>query len=344
MALPDGNFGGLYTDFQMTVKVTVTKLCYYSRMRTPILLCLLWVTASIAFAQKRNADAMPNEFVLGRHTFFDFGPPFNYYDLFVVRDTGNGVSIENILLTPSEGSCQPAKIEIRSALVKGSVASLLSGNPCTIPDKKLHRELKRCKHCPVFSGADVAMELQCGSGTRIIRSAVLDRDWFDQHPGTPQHTLQTMELLAKLEQATGPGPLDKPVFPVSGETKLDDVAAGKYDALFQTARPSEIYRAAQKTPHWEPVRLVSSLPMQPQTYIEPEYPQMARIAHIEGTALLKLQIGPAGDVTSSVCTGAHPILCASAKDAASKWKFPTEILNRKVDATLRFTWNCGEQN
>ena len=66
MRLPDGNFGGLYTDFQMTVKVTVTKLCYYSRMRTPILLCLLWVTASIAFAQKRNADAMPNEFVLGR--------------------------------------------------------------------------------------------------------------------------------------------------------------------------------------------------------------------------------------------------------------------------------------
>lgn len=295
---------------------------------------------------------MPNKFVLGRRTFFDFGPPFNYYDLFVVRDTGDGVSIENILLTPNEGSCQPAKIEIRSAQVKGSVASLLSGNPCTIPDKKLHRELKRCKHCLVFSGADVAMEVQCGSGTRIIRSAVLDRDLFGQHPGTPQHTLQTMELLANLEQATGPGPLDKPVFPVSGETKLDqpsspasqEIAAGKYDALFQTARLSEIFRAAQKTPHREPVRLVSSLPMQPETYVEPEYPQMARIAHIEGTVLLKLQIGPAGDVTSSVCTGAHPILCASAKDAASKWKFPTDILNRKVDASLKFTWNCGEQN
>ena len=86
------------------------------------------------------------------------------------------------------------------------------------------------------------------------------------------------------------------------------------------------------------------MPEQPTIYIEPEYPQMARIAHIEGTAVIKLNVTPAGDVTSSVCTGAHPILCASAKDAASKWKFPVDTSNREIGATLKFTWNCKEQN
>jgi hypothetical protein len=177
-------------------------------MRAPILLSLLCAMVTIAFAQERKTATAPNEFILGHRTFIDVGPPFNYYDLFVVRAIEDGASIEEIALTPNEGSClYPAKIEIRSAVVKDSVASLLNGNPCDIPEKKLRRELKRCKHCLVFSGADVAMEVQCRANTRIIRSTILDRDWFDHHPDTPQHTSQTMELLAKLEKATGPEPI-----------------------------------------------------------------------------------------------------------------------------------------
>ena len=230
--------------------------CYYSPMRRQAFICAVLLSGTLAFSKDQKTLALPDQFEIGRHTFLDFGPPFDYYELFLVRPMGNAASIEKIMLAPAGNACmQPAKIEIASAVAKESVASLLSSNPCAIPERALRRELKRRKKYLVFSGANIAMQVQCGSDTRIIRSDVLDREWFDTNPGTPKHTSQTMELLAKLDQASGPSPLDKPVFPVSETPKtdtpsspmLDDIAAGKYDSLFKDApsKPSEVYRSAQ---------------------------------------------------------------------------------------------------
>jgi TonB family protein len=296
---------------------------------------------------------MPDRFEIGRRTFFDFGPPFNYYEIFLVRPMQGGSLVEKIMLAEGGSCIAPGKLEVSSATLKEPVASLLDENPCAIPEKELHWELKRCKHCQTYSGADVAMQVQCEGHIRTIRSAVLEKDWFEEHPGTPKHTSRIMELLARLQQATGPGPLDQPIFQttqpagtgVPHSPALDELAAGKYDALFENApsKPSEIYRAIQKTTVMESIQLVSSVPLPPEIYTEPIYPQMARIAHIEGTVVLALVAGPNGEVTNLSCLEGAPILCASAKDAASKWRFGAGSSDREIKATLKFTSQCREQ-
>ena len=215
---------------------------------------------------RRPGPALPGQFEIGRHTFIDVGPPNDFYELFLVRPAAAGTSIERITLTPAADAClQPAKLEVASASLNESVATLLGKtNPCTIREKELRRELKRCKKCLVFSGANVQMRVQCGAKTHIIRSDILDKDMFDPAPNTPEHTSWTMQLLARLDNAVGPGVMERPIFPISEKEEpsatnsnseaLADVSSGKFDMLFQGApdKPSELYHAAQIRP---PLRL-----------------------------------------------------------------------------------------
>src|SRR5208337_202153 len=248
-------------------------------------------------AERPPATARPDHFEIGRHTFIDIGPPFDFYELFIVWATENGTSIERFTLTPPGAACMtPAKLETASATVSESVAALLgSTNPCAIPEKALQRELKRRREGLVFSGADVFMRVPCGTQTRLIRADILDRDMFDAAPNTPENTSWTMRLLGRLDQAIGgPGVLDKPIFSIPGAEELPakdldpetlrHLSAGDYDALFQGApdKPSDLYRAAQIHPPPPTVRLLRVVPTPPEVSALPEYPPLARLAHIEG--------------------------------------------------------------
>jgi hypothetical protein len=137
-------------------------------MRHRVIFCALLISGSAAFGQTRSAASPPpHQFEIGHRTFCDFGTLSDDYELFVVHPTVNGASIERIMLTPPVDSCtRRAKLEVASAAINESIASLLgSTNPCAIPEKEVHRELRRCKNCLVFSGADVAIEVECGSQT-----------------------------------------------------------------------------------------------------------------------------------------------------------------------------------
>jgi hypothetical protein len=86
-----------------------------------------------------SAAVQPGQFEIGRHTFFDCGPPFNFYEIFVVRPSPAGISVERITLTPPGQKCvAPAEVKAASASTSESVAQLLGDkNPCSIPEKAL---------------------------------------------------------------------------------------------------------------------------------------------------------------------------------------------------------------
>jgi hypothetical protein len=206
--------------------------------------------------------AQPDRFVIGRRTFFDMGPRSEFYEIFSVRATvGGGTLLERIQITPPADACiQPATVQFATSSMDASVADLLGRtNPCAIPQKDLRRELKRCRKCLVFSGADVAMQVQCGDQSRRLRMDILDRDMFDLHPATPEHTSWTIVLLGRLDQALGSTVTERPAFPLFETSQqppleaqsnplLEDLERGKFDALFDGAsdRPSELVRQAQK--------------------------------------------------------------------------------------------------
>ncbi len=324
-------------------------------MRCRALTCAVLLLCGPVFPRDRKADTqLPTQFEIGRQTFFDFGPPFNYYELLLVRPAVGGSSIDRTILTPAADVCtQPAQIETKSVLTNKSIATLLgTTNPCAISEKELRRELKRCKKCLVFSGVIVRMRVQCGTQARIIRSDILDKDMFDPAPNTPIHTSWTIQLLTRIDDAVGPGVMEKPVFSIPDQRRppqkgqnsavLDEVRAGKYDELFAGAsdKPSDLYVAAQSRPPAPTVRLLSSSPLQPEVFVQPSYPPIARTAKIKGLVTFMITIDQDGNATNFALENGHPMFRGAVEKAVSEWKFSKEAANQKIRASIEFALNC----
>lgn len=59
-----------------------------------------------------------------------------------------------------------------------------------------------------------------------------------------------------------------------------------------------------------------------KSYASPDYPEMARVSLLEGTVIVKVQVGTDGTVIQAVVIqSVHPILDAAAVDAARRCKF-----------------------
>jgi len=321
---------------------------------TLLLLVLISRLDLVGQGKQKPGPPMPTEFQIGRLTFFDFGPPNEYYELILVKGEANGTSVERVLLTPPGDAClQTAKIEASVAHLNQPVASLFGKtNPCSISQKDLNRELKRCKKCLTFSGVKVAMQVSCGGQDRIIRSDILDRDMFDAAPNTPPHTSWTMQLLQELDKALGPGAMDKPVFQMAESQSngadvapewTRDIASGKYDGLFASGdtRPSLLYRMAL-APAVEPtsVTLTRIAPEEAGSFRLPVYPPLAKVAHVQGDVEFSLEVDAYGRAKSIVLESGHPMLKPAVQDAVTKAKFDPEMNGRTVKGTISFRLNC----
>jgi hypothetical protein len=325
------------------------------RARSLAVLFFLLVSVPPARAQKHIDDRpFPDHFEIGRLTFFDFGPPSEFYEILTVRPDDGGSLATRIMLTPPGVACvAPANVESSSVHLNESVSALLGKtNPCMIPGKDLRRELKRCKHCMVFSGVDVTMHVPCGASARLIRSDILDRDMFDPSANTPEHTSWTMQLLGKLDQALGPGVLDKPMFPVTVEApnaELDskiqqELESGVFDELFPKAdqKPSALYRATQARIPPPSIYLVSSVPFEPLEFAAPGYPPLSRLTHTQGSVSFVLVLDSDGNPTEPVFTLGHPLLRPAVRNSVLTWKFPKEAGNSSIWATIQFDLKCAK--
>ena len=70
----------------------------------------------------------------------------------------------------------------------------------------------------------------------------------------------------------------------------------------------------------------------------PTYPQMARIAHIQGDVILQATIGKNGSIENLHAISGHPILIQAALDAVRQWKYKPYVLNGEpveVETTIR---------
>ncbi|HET8890976.1 MAG TPA: energy transducer TonB [Candidatus Angelobacter sp.] len=70
----------------------------------------------------------------------------------------------------------------------------------------------------------------------------------------------------------------------------------------------------------------------------PTYPQMARIAHIQGDVILQATISKSGVVENLRGVSGHPILIQAALDAVRQWKYKPYILNGEpveVETTIK---------
>jgi hypothetical protein len=313
--------------------------------------CIAIATMIVPFAFGQN---QPSQFAIARHTFFDFGPPNDFYELFLIRSADSGATVEKITLVPPTDSCfQPAKVEVAQASLHQTVSELLGKtDPCKIPEKELRREKKRCKKCLVFSGANVSMLAHCGTQSRTIRADILDRDMFDPGAHTPEHTSWTMKLLSQLDQAVGPSVMDRPAFPTFEEEgkshpvpeseTLHEIGSGKYDDLFAGApdKPSDLYRGAQSTPVVPSVRLVNSTPFYPENFIQPDFPPIAKLAHADGTVAFTVNVTSDGSAADFRVEGGSKLFFGVTEKAVNKWRFSPDAAGQTIHAVLEFITNC----
>lgn len=327
-------------------------------MRTLLLLCCaLFLCIPMCGQKKQKEVPRPKQFEMGVLTFFDFGPPNEYYSLYIVRPTEGGSKVERIILTPQADKCfAPARFERVGATLPESVDELLgTKNPCAIPEKDLKKELKRCKHCLTFSGANVTMQVNCGGERRLIRSDILDHDMFNPAVKTPENTSWTMQLLGKLERASGPGVMDRPVFaalqdrtpePMQDvdEGVLSTIAEGGFDGLFRSGslRLSDLFRQAQTAQIAHPIVTVKEIkPTPPEKQVMPAYPPITYLTHSEGTMTARFTL--LEDGTPNVLTlflMGNQLFKGVVQDALKNWKFPKEVGGQDAEVTFEFVLNC----
>lgn len=61
--------------------------------------------------------------------------------------------------------------------------------------------------------------------------------------------------------------------------------------------------------------------------VEPPYPQMAKIAHVQGDVVLQALISKQGTIENLRAVSGHPILIQAAMDAVKQWKYRPYMLN-----------------
>lgn len=325
-------------------------------MRTSVAICVASLVTVACVAQRhKGQEPRPTEVVIGRNSFIDIGPPFNYYDLTFLNADGEKTDVQRISLTPPTDACYPrAEVKLINVSLNEPLASVLQDtNPCTIPEKALKAELRRRKKGLVFSGMDVSIQVECSGGTRVIRADILDRDIFDQHPNPPLYTAWSRKLFEKLDQVTGDRPWDKPIFPVSQATSalpatslsaaLQAIADGKFDGIFGDApdRPSTLYRMAQNAPRQPFIELTSSEPARPAAYVEPVYPLIAKAARVHGSVEFHLSVGGDGSANEITIDSGPVMLRQAVSDAISKWKFSIDNFGKVVRGSVRFGLKCA---
>jgi TonB family protein len=323
-------------------------------LRAMVLAVLAILVPGIAGAQATQT-VFPSQVLLARHTYFDFGPPFDFYEVMSLKDEGSSTNVERILVTPAGDACvQPPSVEVKVVNVGKSLPEILQGkNPCDIPEKALRRELKRCKHCLNFSGVNVSLMVSCEGGDRRIRADILDADLFDRSTKTPTNTSWTMAVLSQIDGSLGPGVMDKPAFALGAPTleppkptdsgMLESLRDGKYDGLFDSEKKlSEIYRELLSPTRLPSVEIHGMTPAVPLSADLPPYPPIARVAHVEGDVSISFEVTPPGKVDGLSFVSGPEFLHRAVSDAVTKWRFAESAAAHHEEATVAFRLNCPQ--
>lgn len=75
--------------------------------------------------------------------------------------------------------------------------------------------------------------------------------------------------------------------------------------------------------------------------IEPQYPQMAKVAHIQGDVILAATISKSGTIENLHQVSGHPILVQAAMEAVKQWRYKPYLLNGEpveVETTIKVSF------
>lgn len=78
--------------------------------------------------------------------------------------------------------------------------------------------------------------------------------------------------------------------------------------------------------------------------VQPQYPEIAKQAHIQGSVVLHAVIGKDGQVQGLQVVSGHPMLTASAINAVKQWRYKPYMLNgqpTEIDTTIKVNFTLA---
>jgi TonB family protein len=82
------------------------------------------------------------------------------------------------------------------------------------------------------------------------------------------------------------------------------------------------------------------------TKVQPGYPDLARVARIQGTVVLRALIDTNGNIEDLALLSGHPMLVAAASEAVKQWKYKPYILNGtpvKVETSITVNFQLADK-
>jgi periplasmic protein TonB len=141
------------------------------------------------------------------------------------------------------------------------------------------------------------------------------------------------------EEALPVSPSDVPIADVPGGIP---VGVGSLSGLGNVGRPMVLPPPEPARPSG-PVR-VAELPVAPRKTVDvrPIYPELARLAHVEGIVVMEAVLDPTGSVTQLRVIRSVPLLDPAALDAVRQWKYTPSVYGGRpvsvlMTITIRFT-------
>jgi protein TonB len=80
--------------------------------------------------------------------------------------------------------------------------------------------------------------------------------------------------------------------------------------------------------------------------VQPQYPQLARQARVQGVVVLRAVISREGKIENLQLVTGHPLLVQSAMEAVRQWRYRPYVLNNEpvevvTQVTVNFTLSGG---
>ena len=310
----------------------------------------LWLTFALVGQAPATARSLPSSVTIARHSYFDFGPPFDHYDIASIRATESGVEIERFKLEPEGLQCiNPPTMQTGRVEVPRSLAEILQNqNPCAMPLKELRRKEKKPKG-PHFSGALLALRLQCGDGIRTFQISAWDSDLFEPDSKIAPRTAWIRSVFEIVDKE-GPEleeiqlfkvPTDRIVSREVRSPMEEMLRKGLFDGMLAKAPHalSAIYAESQRT--WPaPTAVLKSATLFLPDGDVPLYPDIARAARLQGTVTISATVLRDGTMTDVRVTG-PPLLVTAARARVSKWIFDAGAAERGFEGVIEYDLNCA---
>ena len=143
--------------------------------------------------------------------------------------------------------------------------------------------------------------------------------------------------IARIDESTAPEPVDAGGLRVRGGTGTGSSAGGVWGSLgdnLAVAAPPSVPAVAHQT------RVSRMMEGNIVHRVQPEYPALAKIAHVQGTVVLRAIISKAGTIENVQVLSGPALLVQAAKDAVKQWRYRPYVLNDEpVEVETEITVN-----